>query len=541
MAQLFVGNAGRIARPYLDVPEQWGDRRCSLAWSSPTSFAADANRVAALCAGFVEGAPAEHAAEYILDAYMRGGVPALTALLGEYAVAVWDARRERLVVLADPSGSWQIYYTHLPGNGIAFALLLRTLLSAHSMQVRISRPGLASLLSQGAASAPHTIAANAYTLAPDAVLTWSGVGVVSVDRFPRARVPTARTPATFRDALARSLAERLRTSPAVLLLSGGIDSAALFALSNAPVDTVHLELPGGAAGAKAAKSIATGRGATLHCVTRSASDERAAFKEHYREQDQPALGGIYEHLVVQAVREVGATAAVIGVGADELFDGRDLVRQCALLEALRWIPTRSGRFVTRRAWPELDTRSWLAGGIQRGASYALLRRVFGPDQVATLLGGDRTYTQPLLARNRKLANSVLQASLDGMRARTLRHVRSAAIKAGIDLRMPYLEPQVVEAALALPAQLRVGPRKALLREIAGDVTTGNNGSLSAIYRGPGLSIARETLVKPGSWLRGAGITLSGRDLARLVEDASVEQIWTLYAIRRWWEEVVGAP
>ena len=162
-----------------------------------------------------------------------------------FAVAIWDARRRRLVLARDRFGIKPLYYRHVGGE-LAFASELRAL-----PRGEIDLDALEAFLAFNSIPAPYSIFREIRKLPAGHTLVWEGDGRILVDRYAR---PAPAAMETLRDddeaELLEELRARLRDSvrahllsdvPVGVLLSGGVDSAALAALaaqeSGEPVHT----------------------------------------------------------------------------------------------------------------------------------------------------------------------------------------------------------------------------------------------------------------------------------------------------------------
>jgi asparagine synthase (glutamine-hydrolysing) len=66
----------------------------------------------------------------VLAGYRRRGADVLKHMLGDYALAVWDAREQRLLLARDHFGIRPLYYVHRPGRFFAFASEVKALRAA---------------------------------------------------------------------------------------------------------------------------------------------------------------------------------------------------------------------------------------------------------------------------------------------------------------------------------------------------------------------------------------------------------------------------
>src|SRR4051812_10493566 len=170
-------------------------------------------------------------------------------LRGMFAVALWDARRRRLVLARDRFGIKPLVYRET-ADGLEFASDTRAL-----PRGEIDLDALEAFLAFNSIPAPLTIFRGIRKLPPGHLLVWEERGgAVRVERFARP-APVAADEVRTQDTaeLTEELRSRLRDSvrahlvsdvPVGVLLSGGVDSAALAALaaqeSSEPVRTFSI-------------------------------------------------------------------------------------------------------------------------------------------------------------------------------------------------------------------------------------------------------------------------------------------------------------
>src|SRR5256714_333663 len=172
--------------------------------------------------------------EVLLHLYEEQGDNFAERLRGMFAVAIWDARRRRLVLARDRFGIKPLYYRAVDGE-FAFASELRAL-----PRGEIDLDALEAFLAFNSIPAPLTIFREVRKLPPGHLLSWED-GRLQLERFARpAPVPAGELRGDDEAELVEELRSRVRDSvrahlvsdvPVGVLLSGGVDSSFLAALA----------------------------------------------------------------------------------------------------------------------------------------------------------------------------------------------------------------------------------------------------------------------------------------------------------------------
>jgi asparagine synthase (glutamine-hydrolysing) len=183
--------------------------------------------------------------EVLVHGYEAWGARLWERLRGMFAVAVWDAREQRLVLARDRFGIKPLYYRE-SGGELSFASELDAL-----PKDDIDLDALEAFLAFNVVPGPLSIFEGIRKLLPGHVLTWHD-GRFEIERFAR---PGPLPPRHGEDEaeLVEECRARLRDSvrahliadvPVGVLLSGGVDSGALAALaaeeSTEPVRTFSI-------------------------------------------------------------------------------------------------------------------------------------------------------------------------------------------------------------------------------------------------------------------------------------------------------------
>ncbi len=181
--------------------------------------------------------PADTAAdvELILHAYHTWGLSCVDYLLGDFAFAIWDQPRKRLLCVRDHQGLKPFYYAHL-GSRFIFSSNLSCLLQHPSVSTGPNSLSLADFLLFGANSdGSTTFFSDVRCLTAGHTLTCSQ-GTVTLKRywtFPDDKAIRYKRPQEyvehFSELLRVAVADRLRTPRVGSLMSGGLDSTGVTA------------------------------------------------------------------------------------------------------------------------------------------------------------------------------------------------------------------------------------------------------------------------------------------------------------------------
>lgn len=182
--------------------------------------------------------------EVLVHLYERDGVHFLDAVLGMYAIIIWDRRRNRLVFARDRFGIKPLYYTH-NGDSLSFASEMKALFEDPSCPRSIDWE--AALADQALNAAPFLVHTPVTSWFRGIDVVPAGT-VVTVDlatgcfdqhvywRLPRFDgdndAPDAELVREYRELLEASVADCASADAEVgLFLSGGVDSSAIAALA----------------------------------------------------------------------------------------------------------------------------------------------------------------------------------------------------------------------------------------------------------------------------------------------------------------------
>ena len=170
--------------------------------------------------------------EVLVHLYEEHGDDFVVHLNGQFAIALWDARRQRLVLARDRVGIRPLYYTRLGGR-LVFASEVKALFALREVPRRLDAAGLASVFSLWSVLPPRTVFEGIETLPPAHVMTVDAQGTSRITRYwdwPFGMSTPAWTDERWADELHALVVDAVRLQlradvPVGAYLSGGLDSS----------------------------------------------------------------------------------------------------------------------------------------------------------------------------------------------------------------------------------------------------------------------------------------------------------------------------
>ncbi len=522
--------------------------------------------------------------ETIVHLYEQHGLDFLDHLNGMFAIALWDARRRRLVLARDRVGIKPLYFVRVPG-GIAFASEIKALLRHEAVSRDPDFQSLYHYLSLKNVPSPATAYAHIGQLRPGEYAVFRDG---SFDRATWWRMEFAERASMGEDeALAgiRSLLEdsvrlQMRSDvPFGAYLSGGVDSSSVVALmsrlSGAKVKTFSLTYSadiGHKAEDQHFARMVSERYSTDHHEYLLSPGEAADSVEPVLEAfDEPFSGVTSTYFLTKLIAK-HVKVALSGDGADELFgsylahrlaqplevrrrlrqqnaapSGTDLEmlkpfeQRLDYLDALLADSDEAGRRLSLHLWDDAAK-----AGLVTDRFRALANRVKTRDLVAGVLRGAGT-DDPL---NRALYYDFETLLPD----QVLTFVDRLSMAHSVEVRPPFLDHRLVEFAATVPGRMKIrgGREKHILKE-----------AVRGLIPDEILHRKKEGFVLPvDRWLLGelrprveAALLPERLRLHGLLQPEAVgallaahfsgkvnhgPRIWNLLMFQVWWEKTYGA-
>ncbi len=429
--------------------------------------------------------------EAVLPLADRWGDGFVDRLNGMYALALYERDRHRLLLVRDRLGVKPLYWSETSNGGIIFASEIKALFASGLVGPRIDEQAVSAYLAHGYVPGPHTLFAGVHKLMPGHLLVADDRGI-EVRRYWRAR-PAAglpAEPAAVEERITGLLADAVRLQlrsdvPVGALLSGGIDSGLMVALSaghaGGPLNTYTVRFEGAAVDESPLAAAVAERYGTRHTLidvpAASIADLLPMLAWHCEEPLNDAA--LLPNYLIERVLAERVTVALNGTGGDELFAGYGRYFQLPVERRYLMLPRWLRRGVVEPAAAAFDPAlAWKLGRAEardrdRGlyihdhATHfpAPLRRLIGcrlpPSEPAQRAFADEFGAPADTAQLYADLNTYLPEDLLTLLDRT-------SMAVSVEGRVPFLDHRLVEAALAVPPEVRAsaGRQKALERRIA---------------------------------------------------------------------------
>jgi asparagine synthase (glutamine-hydrolysing) len=427
--------------------------------------------------------------EVLVHLYEERGEAFLDDVSGMFGLALWDARRQRLIVARDRLGMKPVYFAETGGQ-LAFASEIKALLAVPGLRRAIDRRGLRDYLAVGYAVAPNTIVAGIRKLPPATRLIWSPSGWRTETYWK----PPEQTDAALKESewiellrteLKRAVSEHMVSDvPIGAFLSGGIDSSAIVAMmaatSDQPVNTYSIGYGGGGAARYYnelgyARQVATRFGTNHHEILVEPNVATLLPKLLWHLEEPISDSAIATTYLVAELAARSVKVILCGVGGDELFAGykrylgdnyarryqrlprwlRSQIvtpiaaalpsgRQSRMMDLARYAKkfVRASELPWReqyREFIEIQSRTHLA---------RLLADVTTEEDGFDLIVNAESSSDPLLRLLRIDARTQLAEDL-------LLLTDKMTMAKSIECRVPFLDHRLFEAAARIPARLKL--------------------------------------------------------------------------------------
>ena len=435
--------------------------------------------------------------EVIIHGYKKWGAEVLNHLNGMFGLAIWDVKKQRLVVARDAMGIKLIYYRITSGQ-LTFGSEIRPILAAQDSKPEVNPDALNLFLRFRYTPSPLTIFQGIRKLPPGTMLVFERGGCREERWYNYTPVPfsnpkedkeaTEELLELYRGAVRRHL---LSDVPVGILLSGGLDSGLLLGLMNEqggpwPAFTVgYGEIFEDDELADAKETAAVLGAVHVPVKLDQAEFERSLPKIVECLEEPIASSSIVPMYFVSQRARQDVKVALIGQGPDELFGGYKRHLGVHYGDWWRWLPSVF-RSSVGFAVDRLPRNETLKRGVSSLGTLDRMKRyqdVFSlaPARIIDGLFQDDTLPRrngdelvdywrgliPQMAHTDELGGFQLLEIRSSLPDELLMYADKLSMAHSLEVRVPYLDRTVVEYVQRLGAGFKVrnGSRKWLHRRV----------------------------------------------------------------------------
>ena len=434
--------------------------------------------------------------EVLVHLYEEEGVEMLSRLNGIFALALWDYNRQQLLLARDAVGVKPLYYSET-NSGVIFASELKALLLSADVSRELDPVALHHHLAYLWAPAPRTMLKSVRKLPPGHAMLVRQGRVLRQWTYYDLPYDGSHLPGDARE-LGEELADRLEKAvarqmmsdvPVGAMFSGGLDSSAVAAMMQRAGSHGRLrcytigfedgaDLDGSPQDLPYARQVAEHLDVEL-CPILVKPDMIGHLDRmlYYLDEPQADPAPINSLLIAEQARRDGVTVLLSGTGGDDIFSGYRRHWALNMERTWSWLPRLLRRGLA--SWANQGSgQGALRRRFHRALAYADLppedriisyffwtgeqvrRSMYTPDLSQALQGLDTA--EPLRATLRNIPNEGNRLNrmlyLEGkhfLPDHNLNYLDKTGMAAGVEIRVPLLDLELVNFATHLPPTLKM--------------------------------------------------------------------------------------
>ncbi|MBN1378919.1 MAG: asparagine synthase [Gammaproteobacteria bacterium] len=442
-----------------------------------------------------EPQPSLCSAGALLELYNQKGLEFLAALRGSFALTVIDQRSQKILLAVDRYGIKPLAYSDCDTNGVVFGSTATSVAMHPQVARKLDMQAIYNYIYFHVIPSPRTIFQSVKKLPPAHYALWEQ-GNLEVKCYWKPEFAGAGDydfPALKAELdlhLKKAIARQYAAGKTGAYLSGGIDSSTvsgLLAQLDRPADVYSIGFEDEAYNEIGYARIASKHfGLQLHEYFVTTDDVLGIMSKVAQSYDEPFGNSsvIPAYFCAKMAKESGKSVMLGGDAGDELFGGNERYVTQKVFSYYYWLP----RFVRQSiVEPLLVNAEWADKFFltRKLRSYVQQARVPMPDRLQTYnflhrVAAAEVFTDGFLTQIdtqepiQDARNVYESAGTDSMLDRMLyldwkitladndiRKVSHMAELAGIDVRYPFLDDDVVEFSTRVPPNLKI--RKQYLR------------------------------------------------------------------------------
>jgi asparagine synthase (glutamine-hydrolysing) len=437
--------------------------------------------------------------ETILHLYETHGLDFVKELEGDFAIALWDDDRKRLVLARDRAGVKPLYFYQQQGR-FMFGSEIKALLQHPAVTPDINEEALYHYLTFVTTPAPQTLFRRIQKIPAGHMLVIDRAGDLQLSQYWDALPSESAnkfTESEYEQHILHLLRDSIRKRmmadvPFGVFLSGGVDSSANVALMselmNQPVRTFTV----GFKDCEELNEIDSARAIskrfqTNHHEVMIGREEMEEFlPDLVFHQDEPIADPVCIPLyyVSKLARETGTIVVQVGEGSDEIFAGYDWFRRYLDIEDRFWRHAERTPVLARRAAATL-AQPLVQKVLKKRLASELVRRLGANESLfwgGAIVFDEMMKSQVLTAQARANYNGISTYDVVRKYQDTFRCARPDADAAArmtylelklrlpelllmrvdkitmatsVEARVPFLDHHLIEYAMDIPRELKI--------------------------------------------------------------------------------------
>jgi asparagine synthase (glutamine-hydrolysing) len=434
--------------------------------------------------------------EVLLHLYEEQGPDCLAQLNGQFAVAIWDAKKKELFLARDRLGIRPLYYTILDRT-LIFASEIKSIFANKDVSRRIDPIAMDQIFTFWTTLTPRTVFEDVYELPPGHYLKTSDGKIAfrkywDIPLYPRAEqsdLAPQEICRQVRELLADAVRIRLRADvPVGCYLSGGLDSSGATALvvrnfnKNVRTFGIRFESDGFDEGKHQSLMV---RHLNVNHTDLEATDELIGISlpDCLWHCEKPLLrtAPVPLFLLSDVVRKSGYKVVITGEGADEVFGGYNIFREAKVRRFLAKYPSSQRRaeligklypYIFRNPRLKRTLQSFFAKGLDKvdDPLFSHLIRWENTSRIKTFFSQELVEAVEQYDGYQQVRQSLPEAyerADDFSRAQYLEmaiflsnYLLSSqgdrvAMAHSVEIRLPFLDPRVIDFMARIPSKWKI--------------------------------------------------------------------------------------
>jgi len=421
--------------------------------------------------------------EIVLAAYIKWGKNCVNHFDGVFAFSIWDKVEKAMYIVRDRMGVKPLYYT-LDHDKIIFSSSVKSILSSGLIKRKLRKESIIDYFRFQTVHAPYTIVEDVYSLMPAQYLYfteekqeletyWSPSKTFI---YPDNELATVQDKVS--DLLSHAVDKRrTKDTSFSAFLSGDVDSSIIAGIvakkHSEKIDTFSVVIKEEKSSKRESiKNIAEQFATNHHEIELSVEEFKNIIPFALKSYDQPIGGGLNTFVLSKKTSEAGVSMTMSGIGSNELFAGYPVFNKIPGIQSKKWLASFPNY---ARKYPGILNHMF-KGTVESSKTkevlkqeyfdseylYQFSRQLLMDDQVSKLI------TSPKLPLNRvfEITHDLIGYNTDGwalptlsrltlaefgtyMQNIVLRDVDQMSNVNNLDVRMPFLDQQLVEYTLGV--------------------------------------------------------------------------------------------